>query len=280
MLDDELRAAYLAHLGVDAEPPSVAALDRLVVAHLDRVPYETTWIGLGERWTLDPIAAISRIVGAGRGGYCFMLNGALGELLSSLGYTVTRHVGGVHPPGGDVAAALTNHLVLVVSGLEGGSWYVDIGMGDGPAGVMPLGPSTLDQPPYRYSLTPADAPLDWLLTFGPPGGEPTQAMAFSDTPVSMDAFATRHVHLSTSPESGFVRVPTAQRRQRDRVTIVRACTVTRAGAGGDERSIVDRRADWFALLADDFGLTFDGVAPAALDRLWATARNAHEAHQA
>ncbi|MFL6120863.1 MAG: arylamine N-acetyltransferase, partial [Actinophytocola sp.] len=75
-----------------------------------------------------------------------------------------------------------------------------------------------------------------------------------------------------------VRVPTAQRRLADRVTIVRACTLTRTDAGGSTVAVVDRRADWFALLADEFGLTFEGAAPAALDRLWDTVRAAHEAH--
>ena len=37
-----------------------------------------------------------------RGGYCFHLNGALSELLASLGYDVVRHVGGVHGPDGAV----------------------------------------------------------------------------------------------------------------------------------------------------------------------------------
>ena len=60
---------------------------------------------------------------------------------------------------------------------------------------------------------------------------------------------------------------------------MRACTLTRAGVGVDDRLVVDRRDDWFALLADEFGMTFDGVAPAALDRLWNVVRASHEAHQ-
>ena len=44
--------------------------------------------------------------------------------------------------------------------------------------------------------------------------------------------------------------------------------------------MVERRADWFALVADEFGLTFEGVDPAALDRLWGVVLGAHEAHLA
>ena len=40
----------------------------------------------------------------------------------------------------------------------------------------------------------------------------------------------------------------------------------------DAPLVVDQRADWFALVADEFGLTFEGVDPAALDRLWRVVR--------
>ncbi len=276
MLDAALVDGYLLHLGVEREPPSVDALQRLVAAHLDRVPFETTWIGLGERWALDPEAAVRRIVGEHRGGYCFILNDAFSELLTALGYAVTRHVGGVHDIGGPVAPAMSNHLVLVV-GLDAERWYVDVGMGDGPAAAMPLVEGTLDQAPYRYELQRTTGAADWLLVYGPPGTEPTMAMAFGDSPVGIEAFVTRHVELSTSPSSGFVRVPTAQRRLVDRVTIVRACTVTRADAAGSTKVIVDQRGDWFELLADEFGLTFDGIAPSAVDRLWTVVQAAHQA---
>ncbi len=110
-------AAYLARLDVEAEPPSVDALRRLHRAHVERIPYESVWIHLGEQWGIDPTDSLRRIAHDGRGGYCFHLNGALAELLAALGYQVTRHVGGVHGPDGPSEAALTNHLVLLVHDL-------------------------------------------------------------------------------------------------------------------------------------------------------------------
>ena len=50
----EIEDAYLRRLGLDREPPTVEALFRIHRAHLERVPYETTWIHLGEPWTVDP----------------------------------------------------------------------------------------------------------------------------------------------------------------------------------------------------------------------------------
>ena len=51
---DELAASYLARLGLEAEPPSLDALQRLHRAQVERVPYETMWIHAGESWGIDP----------------------------------------------------------------------------------------------------------------------------------------------------------------------------------------------------------------------------------
>ena len=109
--------------------------------------------GLGRRLPrVDPSRRIR-----GPGGYCFHLNGAFSELLWSLGYDVTRHVGGVHGPDGPDEGALTNHLVLTVSGLptddnESGDWYVDAGLGDALHEPVPLRPATFEQGPFALSL--------------------------------------------------------------------------------------------------------------------------------
>jgi N-hydroxyarylamine O-acetyltransferase len=116
-LDPRVRAAYLARLGVEAGPPSVDMLTLLVQRQAEPVPYETLWIPAGERWSIDPIQAAWRIAFAGRGGYCYHLNGALGLLLRSLGYAVHGHVGGVQADDEPSPNAMGNHLVLTVTGL-------------------------------------------------------------------------------------------------------------------------------------------------------------------
>ncbi|MDQ1456477.1 MAG: N-hydroxyarylamine O-acetyltransferase [Actinomycetota bacterium] len=116
-LDVELRDAYLRRLGLDAEPPSVEALQQLHRRQVERVPYETMWIHAGEAWGIDPLESVKRVARHGRGGYCYHLNGALGALLRSLGYAVSGHVGGVHGPAGPDAESAGNHLVLMISDL-------------------------------------------------------------------------------------------------------------------------------------------------------------------
>lgn len=154
------RDAYLARLGLEAEPPSVAALFRIHRAHVERVPYETLWIHLGERWGVGVGESVARIASQRRGGYCFHLNGALGELLRALGYDVRTHVGGVHGPGGATDAEMANHLVLTVWGMPtdanpDGTWYVDAGLGDALHEPLPLLAG-----PYEPGPIPPPAPRD------------------------------------------------------------------------------------------------------------------------
>ena len=144
------------------------------MSEVERVPYETTWIPLGERWSVDTDAAFERIAEHGRGGYCFHLNGSLRKLLSMLGYDVSMHVGGVHrvEPAID---DLTNHLVLVVGGLPtadnpDGNWYVDAGLGDALYEPLPLRDGTYEQEPMTFELTATPGGIgDWHFTHDPSG---------------------------------------------------------------------------------------------------------------
>jgi arylamine N-acetyltransferase len=278
-IDPDLQEAYLRRLGLDPEPPSIDALQRLHRRHVERVPYETMWIAAGDTWTVDPAGSVARIARHGRGGYCFHLNGALSELLRSLGYAVTRHVGGVHGPDGPSVDALTNHLVLAVNDLPtddnpAGVWYVDAGLGDAMHEALPLVAGAYDQPPFHLVLDASDDGVgDWHLTHDPAGG--FRGMSWRSARADISEFAQRNQWLSTAPDSGFVRVPTAQRRDATGVDVVRGITLTRVGDEARPPTTLTDRADWFGMLGDVFDLRFDGVTPERLDRMWARAMSAH-----
>ncbi len=279
-LDADVRTAYLARLGLEAEPPSVDALTRLVRRQVERVPYETLWIQAGERWSTDPAMAARRIAESGRGGYCYHLNGALGLLLAALGYAVRGHVGGVHV-GERTRDELGNHLVLTVSALpsagnESGVWYVDAGLGDAIYDPLPLVAGGYDQPPFRLTLEDEGAG-HWHLTHDPTGG--FDGMSWSLAPARLDDFTATHTWLSTAPESGFVQVPMAERRDATGVEVVRGLIRSRIGAGAFAAEPIANEADWFDTLADDFGIRFDRGGPER-ERLWPAALAAHRAWEA
>ena len=79
----------LRRIGLTAVPSADAAGLRTVHrAFVSRVPYEDLAVQLGESGPLDPHALIQRVLGGGRGGYCFENNTVLHALLAALGFAV------------------------------------------------------------------------------------------------------------------------------------------------------------------------------------------------
>jgi arylamine N-acetyltransferase len=270
---------YLARLGLEPEPPSAEALARIHRAHVERVPYETLWIHLGEDWGIDTGASFERVATRRRGGYCYHLNGSLSELLRRLGYDVVRHVGGVHRADGPSEADLGNHLVLTVRGLPtdanpGGSWYVDAGLGDGLHEPLPLEPGTYRSGPYTLVLEETPGGVgDWHLDHAAAGG--FRGMAWRSAPVGMEAFADRHVQLSTDPTSGFVRVMTAQRRDATGADTLKGLVLRRTGDRPSSKD-VGSLAELTDVLGDVFGLDLTAVEPGPRQALWRRLETAHE----
>ena len=278
-----MRDAYLARLGVDAEPPSINALFSIHRAHVERVAYETVWIHLGEPWNIDPAESTRRIATQGRGGYCFHLNGALSRLLGALGYNVVRHVGGVHGPDGATDAEMTNHLVLTVHDLPNdanpdGGWYVDVGLGYALHEPIPLIAGSYEQGPFRLTIgTTPDGVGDWHLTHDRAGS--FTGMAWRSAPTAIDAFADRHTWLSTAPDSGFVKVLAVQRRDATGADVLRGLSLSRIG-DRSTASTLTTQAELVAVLGDVFGLDIGPFGTEARAALWRKVLAAHEAWEA
>lgn len=271
---------YLSRLGLQREPPSVDGLYRLHRAHVERVPYETVWIHTGEHYSCSPEESLARIARTSRGGYCFHLNGAFSELLAALGYHVARHVGGVHGPEGPNEEAMTNHLVLTVHDLPsadnpGGDWYVDVGLGDALYDPLPLRAGVYEQPPFRLAL--AETPNgvgDWHLAHDPAGSFP--GMAWRSNQTDLSSFDATNTYLSTSPDSGFVKILSVQRRSAAAVDILRGLLLIRRGQGAYERTL-ESADELTATLRDVFGFDLDEFTDGSLTTLW---KRAHAAHLA
>lgn len=283
-LDVEIRDAYLARLGFDeAPPPTADALFALHRAQVERIPYETLWIALGERRGIDLLES-ARIItdGTGAGGYCYHLNGAFSILLEWLGFDVHRHLGGVRATPSaampDPPIGWSNHLAMTVE-LDGRRWMVDAGLGDALYEPIALTEGDVVQGPFTFHVRPSLAePGGWRLEHHPAGS--FQSCDFRLGPVDAAEFVDRHTFLSTSPESGFVRVVTAQRRDATGVDALRGRVLTRQGAGPDTTHEVATEVEWRGVLADVFGMPLAHLDPGAVSALWSRICADHEAYLA
>jgi N-hydroxyarylamine O-acetyltransferase len=277
---------YLKRLGVNHDgPPSAKALHELHEAHVERVPYETfdlflSQFGVAGPPGIDPLESVRRIAVDQRGGYCYHLNGAFSTLLASLGYRVSRHLAGVHgDPAEPPRGADGNHLGVIVENLPdydnpGGRWLVDVGLGDAIRHPLPLVPEFYRQGPFRYEIEESTlSPGGWRLVHDPRGS--FVAVDIAAAPATMDDFADWHHRLSTSPDSPFVRTPTAQRRHATGVDIIRGCVFTRVTADGGHRRVLTSPEAWFPFVEERFGLTFDDDTRAVL---WPRLLEVHEQH--
>jgi arylamine N-acetyltransferase len=158
-----------------------------------------------------------------------------------------------------------------------GTWYVDAGLGDVLHGPLPLVAGTYDHAPFTLTLESAGEDA-WTLTHDPSGG--FRAMTWTTGPALPSDFLAQHTWLSTSPDSGFVRVPMAERRDAVGVDVIRGVVLARIGADAFTAEPITTRAEWFEVLADVFDLRFDTRTPEYRERLWENVLRAHRAWEA
>jgi arylamine N-acetyltransferase len=261
-VDSYLRRLDVAHPG----PPSVQGLITLQRAHVSRIPYETLEIQLGRRTTVDPDESAARIV-AGRGGYCYHLNGAFAALLEALGYHVRKHLGGVFGAAANATGANGNHLALTVD-LDGEQWFIDAGLGDALYDPIPLHAGEVTQGPFTYRLEPSPLVVGGWRFWHSPVARSFEGMDFAPEPVTMAAFAGHHRMLSTATTSNFVRVPQVGRRTSDGVDFLRAATFRHVDAAGLSEHVLTSADEWFGVIAEVFGMPLDDLDVVVRDRLW------------
>ncbi|KAH7938173.1 hypothetical protein HPB49_021279 [Dermacentor silvarum] len=141
-LSDQQTQSYLKQLGVsELSEPTLDYLNRLIRAHLERVPFENVDVLLERRISLDADAVLGKVTGRGRGGYCFELNSLFGRLLLALGYSVRLRAARVRLTTPDDSAERTrlSHMLLLVELAGGEPYFVDVAMGHcDPHRALPL----------------------------------------------------------------------------------------------------------------------------------------------
>ncbi|GAA3555222.1 arylamine N-acetyltransferase family protein [Kribbella ginsengisoli] len=245
--------------------PSVEGLSELHEAFVGTIPYESVQFQFGQGGSMDPEAVARRIIAREGGGYCFQLNGVLAHLLTSLGYDVTLHRGGVQTATRP-AVVDASHMVLTVE-LDGETWLVDAGLGDGLLTPMPLqAGASAYQDPFTLTLRKSDLVDGWRLDHDPRAG--LIGMDFESAPATFTDFEAQHQHLSLSPDSPFVRTCSAFLRRPGQMAALRSVGLTQTYKDRIDNKIIDSQPEYYEVLADLFQLPLLHFTAADRDALW------------
>lgn len=200
--------AYLDRIGQPAGQPSVGTLQRLHRAHVAAIGFENLDIVLGRGVRVDLGSVQAKLVGAGRGGYCYEHGVLFAAVLERLGYAVDRLLAriGHHP---DHPGPRT-HMALHVSGQDG-DCLADVGFGAGLLEPMPWRPDeVVSQGGWTYRLTIADEGSRVLQEQTPRGW--SSLYSFTEEPQHANDIEMSNHYTSTHPSSPFVAGPIAMRR--------------------------------------------------------------------
>jgi N-hydroxyarylamine O-acetyltransferase len=119
--------AYFARIGYTG--PRTATLETLQALHAlhpNAIPFENLSVLLGEEVLIDLDASQNKLVGAGRGGYCFEHNTVFKAVLDALGFK-TRPLGARVVWANSVPPARLHTLTLVE--IDQVRWIADVGFG-------------------------------------------------------------------------------------------------------------------------------------------------------
>ena len=254
-------ARYLTRIGFASTPRAdLATLTALHRHHAEAIPWECLDCFAGRPTTRDPAAAFDKIVGLGRGGWCYEMSGLFAWMLEGLGFQVTRLAAGVmrDSMGNE---AVGNHLALIVR-LDR-DYLADVGLGSGLIEPIPLAEGRYSQRFASFRLERLDD--RWWRFHNQPNVMPP-SFDFACDLTDEALLEGRCRWLQTDPASPFVNNAVVQRYAPDRLDSLVGTTLTRIDATGVHRTPVESAAAYDRALREVFGLALPDAAA-----LWAKA---------
>jgi len=243
---------YLARIGIDSIPPANRGqLEVLMQAHLCSVPFENLDVQLGRPLTTAVGDAYGKIVGRGRGGWCYEQNGLFGWALGALGFEVMRMAGAVRTDTAD-DTRLDNHLVLAVTCPDDGSmWLVDVGFGGSHFAPLRFEPHSVQREPFDLQLERLPEGR-WRYTERYRNS--ASMYDFAMIPADESALAVKCASLQTDPESSFVLNLVVQRRTPTTHISLRGRVLAEKSIHGETKRRLESAEELVQILSQVFGL--------------------------
>jgi N-hydroxyarylamine O-acetyltransferase len=247
--------AYFARIGFKGEAqPTLATLERLHALHPATIPFENLSPFIGEEIALDVEALQAKLVGGGRGGWCFEQNLLFAHVLRRIGFRLTTLAARVRwnaPPG---ELRPRSHMLLQVH-LPEGDHIADVGFG----GLVLTAPLELrtdreqetPNEPFRLRESPAGTYLleasvssEWMALY-----------AFDLHEQQVPDYEVSNWYLANHPRSQFVTGVIAARSEPGLRHAVRSgrYAIHRRGGATETRDLTTV-ADYREVLAGPIGI--------------------------
>jgi N-hydroxyarylamine O-acetyltransferase len=253
--------AYLERINYSGPlAPDAETLRALHLAHLQSVPFENLSIHAGEPIVLEDEALFAKIVGRGRGGFCYEDNGLFAALLRALGFEVALLSAEVAKAEGGFSQPF-DHMTLLVT-LEQRR-LADVGFGD--SFVEPLLIDERGEQPqgrHAYRIEPDG---DYLVMARRAEGEGVWKAQYRFTlqPHTYEDYAERCHYQQTSPESHFTRERICSRATAEdgRVTLSGMRFIETTASGVRRERVLAGEEEYAEVLREKFGIRMgEGVA--------------------
>lgn len=238
--------------------------------HVATIPFENLDVLLGRPIELDMAAIHSKLVTAGRGGYCFEQNNLYRAVLTGLGFAVEPLAARVWWGRSDETLPPRTHMALRVKD-SARTYLADVGFG----GMTPTAPLLweMGQPQATshetYRLVPLeDARVPGEIALQAEIGDTWETL-YSFLPLMVDPadFGLANWYVSTHPESFFTKQMIVARPFAEGRQILQERKATkRARDRSEDVSLLESRQDLVESLRARFGLH---LPKADIDRLWA-----------
>lgn len=248
--------AWLKRIGYPGQhEPTLETLRGVVAAHSSAISYESIDVLLGRTPRLDLDSLQQKMIGGGRGGYCFEQNMLFRGALRSLGFKVTSLQARVVRGLAIDAERPAFHMILRID-LPEGKFLADVGFGNlAPTAPLALLPDVVQDTPHepmRFIVMGDELTLQCRL------GERWEHIYRVVMLPRMDAeyeivnwFAASHADspyrcnlIAARPGPG-----------RTRITLFNARLNVRHATGEVERRLLKDQGEFHAVLADEFGIS-------------------------
>lgn len=229
--------------------PTLETLAGLIKAHTAHIPFENLDVLLGRGVRLDLDGLQEKIVGAGRGGYCFEHATLLAAVLQALGFKVTRHAARVilFSP---LAEAKRDRMFMTVE-IDGATYVADPGFGPyAPRFPVPLVDARAGQATHWMQRDGSH----WILHATREDRQPVAGWASTleaESPMDFEVF---NHYIATHPKSPFVNWVFLSTVLPDgRVNVLNTNVTHLLGTDPPAQTQLPDRAALRALLRDHFG---------------------------